>query len=56
LLATCLPAGRQGNHPHQFNVNPFVWVDVRFEDQFPKKDIGIQKNKKTPFGQEVSVI
>jgi hypothetical protein len=22
----------------------------------PKKDIGIQKNKKTPFGQEVSVI
>jgi hypothetical protein len=22
----------------------------------PKKDIGIQKDKKTPFGQEVSVI
>jgi hypothetical protein len=22
----------------------------------PKKDIGTQKNKKTPFGQEVSVI
>jgi hypothetical protein len=22
----------------------------------PKKDIGIQKNKKTPFGREVSVI
>jgi len=22
----------------------------------PKKDIGIPKNKKTPFGQEVSVI
>jgi hypothetical protein len=22
----------------------------------PKKDIGIQRNKKTPFGQEVSVI
>jgi hypothetical protein len=22
----------------------------------PKKDIGIKKNKKTPFGQEVSVI
>jgi hypothetical protein len=22
----------------------------------PKKDIGIQKNKKTPFGQEVLVI
>jgi hypothetical protein len=23
---------------------------------FPKKDIGIQKSEKTPFGQEVSVI
>jgi hypothetical protein len=22
----------------------------------PKKDIGVKKNKKTPFGQEVSVI
>jgi hypothetical protein len=22
----------------------------------PKKDVGIQKNKKTPFGREVSVI
>ena len=26
------------------------------ETGVPKKDIGIQKNKKTPFGQEVSVI
>jgi hypothetical protein len=24
--------------------------------RLPKKDIGIQKNKKTPFGREVSVI
>jgi len=31
-FTTCrLPASRQGNCPHPFNINPFVWFDVRFE-------------------------
>ena len=34
FFITCrLPASRQGNCPHPFNVNPFVWFDVRFEDE-----------------------
>jgi hypothetical protein len=31
-----------------------IFIFVRRRD--PKKEIGIQKNKKTPFGPEVSVI
>ena len=34
----------------------FVVNNPELEQLDPKKDIGISKNKKTPFGQEVSVI
>jgi hypothetical protein len=37
--------------------DPSKALSSGFQQQLiPKKDIEIQKNKKTPFGQEVSVI
>jgi hypothetical protein len=30
--------------------------ELVFRSSYPKKEIGIQKNKKTPFGLKVSVI
>ena len=59
VLETCLPCTILGSGPACV-VPTLSSLDelkkLREGKYHPKKDIGIQKSKKTPFGQEVSVI